>query len=439
MKDKKSIRAIIYFSAVCFIYTTTMSMLNRDIAGSIEGQHLFLYMIQSLALAVGMILYPLFVQTIKISGRAANVLNITSCVLYIVGILSLRYNNNYTYVLVMMILIPMSMGYSQGISYVRFALELHDKGTMGRSLGLSLGISILLQYFLQIRSNTGIFLLLIMCGLQAGLVVFELQPGRENDKPVPAKGQNHGFFHMIAIAGCLIMLANYLDGQISLLLDTTDFFSWPRLLYGIGFIAMGFLCDMKRTEIPPITMLISAVVAILMPALLTDVDFHTFDICFFYFYLGLCVVYNTFRLMRYSAAGQNMYAAVAYRAIDNFLTGLLVLVGFSKLPQLTALIINTVLLAVTVLLVWKEGARVRNVSGVAVSGEDRKNAFADKYRLTDREKEVLDLLITKDEKGDDMAKELGVSRRGFVSLTSSIYRKTDTGSRVALLQKYMSE
>ncbi|HCM92975.1 MAG TPA: hypothetical protein DIS78_10470, partial [Lachnospiraceae bacterium] len=96
MKDKKSIRAIIYFSAVCFIYTTTMSMLNRDIAGSIEGQHLFLYMIQSLALAVGMILYPLFVQTIKISGRAANVLNITSCVLYIVGILSLRYNNNYT-------------------------------------------------------------------------------------------------------------------------------------------------------------------------------------------------------------------------------------------------------------------------------------------------------------------------------------------------------
>ena len=79
-----------------------------------------------------------------------------------------------------------------------------------------------------------------------------------------------------------------------------------------------------------------------MPALLTDADFHTFDICFFYFYLGLCVVYNTFRLMHYSAAGQNMYAAVAYRAIDNLLTGLLVPVGFSKLSQLTALIINNV-------------------------------------------------------------------------------------------------
>ena len=143
--------------------------------------------------------------------------------------------------------------------------------------------------------------------------------------------------------------------------------------------------------------------------------------------------------MHYSATSKNMYAAVAYRALDNLLTGLLVLAGFSKLPQLAALVINTFLLAFTILLVWKEGAWAHTVSGATEPGEDRKDVFADKYRLTDREKEVLELLITKDEKGDDMAKELGVSRRGFVSLTSSIYRKTNTGSRVALLQKYMSE
>lgn len=70
---------------------------------------------------------------------------------------------------------------------------------------------------------------------------------------------------------------------------------------------------------------------------------------------------------------------------------------------------------------------------------DKMAEFASRYGLTGRECEVFSLLITKDEKGDDMAKELGVSRRGFVRLTSSIYIKTETGSRVALLQKYMSE
>ena len=89
---------------------------------------------------------------------------------------------------------------------------------------------------------------------------------------------------------------------------------------------------------------------------------------------------------------------------------------------------------------WRDGVLDHAKSPASdVSSGDRMAMFTRKYRLTNRESEVFKLLITRDEKGDDMAKELGVSRRGFVSITSSIYKKTDTGSRVALLQKYMSE
>ncbi len=70
---------------------------------------------------------------------------------------------------------------------------------------------------------------------------------------------------------------------------------------------------------------------------------------------------------------------------------------------------------------------------------DKMTEFTSRYGLTEREREVFTLLMTRDDKGDVMAKEHGVSRRGFVSIASSIYGKTDTGSRVALLQKYMSE
>ena len=242
------------------------------------------------------------------------------------------------------------------------------------------------------------------------------------------------------VAGLLDILAIYLDGQMEHLLDTSDFFSWSRLLFGAGFVAMGFLWDMAKARLASMTMITAAIMAVLMPALLMEERFRTFDVCFFYFYLGLCVVYNSLRLIQYANRHGNMYAAVAYRVIDNLITGVMVLVGFSALPQLAALVINTILLALIVILMWKDGALDHAKSPASdEASRDRMTMFTRKYSLTDRESEVLELLITKDEKGDDMARELGVSRRGFVSLTSSIYRKTDTGSRVALLQKYMSE
>ena len=135
-----------------------------------------------------------------------------------------------------------------------------------------------------------------------------------------------------------------------------------------------------------------------------------------------------------------MYTAVAFRTMDNLLTAFLVLVGFSALPLLPVLIIDISLLAVIIILLW-QGDEFNTVSEQYTDAGrgDKMTEFALRYGLTERECEVFTLLMTKDDKGDVMAKELGVSRRGFVSLASSIYRKTDTGSRVALMQKYMSE
>lgn len=457
MKDHLQVRKIAYFTAACFIYTSTMSMLNRDIAGSVEGKHLYLYMLQSFALALGMLLYPILRQTLGMSRRLLNAVLIASSMVYAAGVLSAGHIDSYAYVVALMFMLPVAMGYCQGAAYVHIAQDMYDEDMIGRVFGISMGISILLQYLIQIRFNIGILLPVFMCCLYFFLIILEFRGSETGDGSADTEdgsvypvsrtillssrtNVSDPFVRLIVVAGFLDILAIYLDGQMEHLLDTSDFFSWSRLLFGAGFVAMGFLWDMAKARLASMTMITAAIMAVLMPALLMEERFRTFDVCFFYFYLGLCVVYNSLRLIQYANRHGNMYAAVAYRVIDNLITGVMVLVGFSALPQLAALVINTILLALIVILMWKDGALDHAKSPASdEASRDRMTMFTRKYSLTDRESEVLELLITKDEKGDDMARELGVSRRGFVSLTSSIYRKTDTGSRVALLQKYMSE
>ena len=445
--DRKMTGTVLFFTIACLVYTTTMSMLNRDIAGSLEGRHMFLYMLQSLTLAVGLLLYPFIRQTLGLSGKVIKALLAASGVVYSACILSAGYIDSYTGIIAIMILTPITMGCLVGMAYVRFAHEMRDSSLIGRTFGTALGISIILQFLIQIRWNIGRMLAPLMCIMCISMIVWDFKTGsdcREDDRAEEKSSvfgfRDRRFIFLIIAAACFDIPAVYLDGQMGLAFDTADFFSWPRLLYGAGFILMGFLWDLGKRQVSTVVMMIAAIASILMPALLLEERFYIFDICFFYFYLGMCLVYNSLRLMQHYSVNENMYAAVTYRVIDNILTALLVLAGFSALPLLPALIIDISLLAVIIILLW-QGDEFNTVSEQYTDAGrgDKMTEFALRYGLTERECEVFTLLMTKDDKGDVMAKELGMSRRGFVSLASSIYRKTDTGSRVALLQKYMSE
>ncbi|MCR5303497.1 MAG: hypothetical protein K6E33_02965 [Lachnospiraceae bacterium] len=520
-------------------------------------------------------------------------LMVVSFVIYAVGVLSAGYVRDYGYVVALMIVIPLVVGYSQGIAYMHIAEDMYDEADIGCMLGISFGASIIIQYFIQIRFDIGVLLPVLMCCLYFLMVVNEYRAdaallsasegdpdsvagedagkgfaagatigkdhaireavgkdlvtgGEANDTLVVGEDSddhyvtggyasntpsgrmvlsgytkdrglgavsgsgdvrfqgriiNPGFIRLLAAVFCFVLFSVYIDGQLERLFDTADFFSWPRLLYSVGAVGMGFLWDVKKKRTASVVMLVAAIISVLMPAFLTDERFFVFDICLFYVYLGLSLVYNTLRLIVYSVETGNKYAPVSYRAIDNLLTGFMVLIGFSGMPVLVALVLDTLLLILILLLMLKDGVfyddgirENRAYSGGVINGaagglsygtetmegangagglsgstetsedddfifgsesleetnddgsvsssaaaSDRIAAFAGKYGLTDREKEAFKLLVTKDEKGDEMAKEMGVSRRGFVSLTSSIYRKTETGSRIALLQKYMSE
>ena len=63
-------------------------------------------------------------------------------------------------------------------------------------------------------------------------------------------------------------------------------------------------------------------------------------------------------------------------------------------------------------------------------------AFAEKFLLTDREQEVMKLLLTSDENVQDLAGELFISRAALYRHLTSLNEKTNTKSRIGLLQFY---
>ena len=62
--------------------------------------------------------------------------------------------------------------------------------------------------------------------------------------------------------------------------------------------------------------------------------------------------------------------------------------------------------------------------------------FANEYKLTDREQEVMLALMSSDDNVQDIAKQLGISRAALYRHISNMNEKTSTKARIGLLQFY---
>lgn len=62
--------------------------------------------------------------------------------------------------------------------------------------------------------------------------------------------------------------------------------------------------------------------------------------------------------------------------------------------------------------------------------------FSDHFALTDREKEILQMLLTSDESMQELADRLYISRTMLYRHVASLNEKTSTKSRISLIQFY---
>lgn len=73
-----------------------------------------------------------------------------------------------------------------------------------------------------------------------------------------------------------------------------------------------------------------------------------------------------------------------------------------------------------------------------ISAREYRQLFADRYCLTARESDVFERLITSEDSVQEIADKLYISRRNLQRHIASIYKKTETKSRIGLFQRYTS-
>ncbi len=461
---KDNLRTVIFFGGICFLYTVSLSHINVTIGGALtDSEHVMLYVLECLSMGIGFLFCPIILSKPGGGEKWRRIVLIASLIIFCITAFILHFVTTGPFMRLSVVYEMFSMGIIAGYGYVIVSNRTNKDPFIGMIVAGGYSIAIFSQFVFQLKINLGVIFPALEAAICVLIVMYEIRyPGVFEDeddearsiKDLRPKGGME-LLRLVIIAICLLALSSYVDEQMAVTIDVSRYFSWPRLMYIPGSLIMGFAWSYRRARIAPVVMLLTAVAAFLMPVLLTDEGFYGLDICVFYVYIGICMTYLTLTFMKYADLSGNPFAAVMFRVLDNLLTAVFVVLGLGGISVIAMIVVDVVLLIIIVALMWLGGDfgpsteyERRFFTGIAsgndelksdLSDDERIKRFAEKYGLTDREQEALILLLTRDEKGEDMAKELGVSRRGFVSFTTSIYQKTETTSRIGLMQKYMSE
>ncbi len=128
---------------------------------------------------------------------------------------------------------------------------------------------------------------------------------------------------------------------------------------------------------------------------------------------------------------------IADVGVTVFVGGLIYLTGVS---YMTAFISELILLTILIALMFSENLlkEAHTVATDTAGAGDRTPVEridpVIEYSLTPREKEVFEILVSTEKKNQEIADELGISRRQLQNHISSIYNKTGAQSRAGLTQ-----
>lgn len=252
-----------------------------------------------------------------------------------------------------------------------------------------------------------------------------------------------------------------------------DLGDWPRLLLVVSSLAAGVLFDLRGRSYMNIGMTCAAMLSTLsFFVLIVDGNGGNELAATIIFYLGsgFFVVFFT---TKYAAV--SLYARWSYfwpcmgRVVNNvcsmFVTAPAVAIISSQnvLAAVGAALVMFVGIAITLLgqlgqraddAVMQDGLPLATddlggdlaptcsdpepVEAAELTSDERLDAFVATFGLTERERDILEVLVVSDQSVQDIATTLFLSRSTLYRHISSINKKTDTASRVALINFFWS-
>ncbi len=247
---------------------------------------------------------------------------------------------------------------------------------------------------------------------------------------------------MMIIVVCLYAFFPFYEVYASGMLSGSFLYNVPRLFLIAGYIVAGILFSLKKRNHPHLGVLCMAILSLLLP-ILSSLEGATFAATgIFYAILGYVIAYCNICFLCVAPATKKVaFWASMGRIADLTVTiavgGLIYVTGVS---YLAAFIAELILLITLIALMFTGNLLRGDLVGDEVT--DRSDISSSilkvdpvtEYSLTPREKEVFDVLISTEKKNQEIADDLGISRRQLQNHIASIYKKTGTQSRAGLTQ-----
>lgn len=341
--------------------------------------------------------------------------------------------------------------------HYRLACSLSDSRNTAKVIGCSYAAGILLQFINNnVVLDERVEMVILAVGLVVILVIQTLYDDKLNAKLIYSgkmsyKNTKLTAAVLVGVVALMTCIFSTLDNAVTLVHagGSVDIGQWPRLLLAVSGLAAGFAFDVNGRRY--INMIMYSVTLLSVICVVVIVFGGSFLVGLIAFYLsaGFFVVYFTtmFIDLSYNMKVPELWAGLG-RAVNNICAVITSYLSIWLLSAQNGMIISLCALILFMLIsigmFIYSGQTEYNVDVklkqdlICDSDADKMDAFAKEYSLTEREKEILVVLLSSDESISDIANNMYISRTALYRHITSLNEKTDTKSRIGLIQLYYS-
>lgn len=318
-------------------------------------------------------------------------------------------------------------------------------------VGISYATGIVLQ-FIHNSLHTNIVpetIWLSVCGiLLVGIVILMFRRPEVGIKEHDLSDEPNVLYAGLALVICVLLMTIIfatLDNVVTLYHadGDMDIGRWPRLLLALSGLVAGFLYDIQKRRYMNIIMYCITLLSVICILLIVSGNLYVLGLYVFYLSAGFFAVYFTTSFMEYALhTGHPVFWAGFGRAVNNIGAGLIGSVSIAVFAKKDAVLISIIAvvlfvcihIALTLYSGWMH--KINTAFAPEEKEEQRFAHFAEQYHLTEREQEVLQVLLESDDSVQNIAEQLYISRAALYRHITSLNEKTHTRSRVGLIQFY---
>lgn len=403
------------------------------------------------ASVIGFVLYPWL--SIKIPESVHAIVVFTGALAEIICIFVIWQHAFYALTLVAGWLAYVLLGIVGSAVHYRLSCVV-KRDSLAKTAGISYALGILFQYLNTHLMQNSIAESIIFAVSSAVVALLLLKAEQEQMDSEDVKSlkrienPNLAGLALIVVVMLMTCIFSTLDAEVTLVhvSGNGDVGNWPRLLLVVSALFASVFYDACHQKYMNLIMYGVTILSTLCIVVMENGGSFYTGLVVFYISAGFFVVYFTSSFMKlsYQMNLPQLWAGLG-RAVNNVCAFIMSSLSLKLLQSNNSVFRNGVVLLLFVLIsvafyfyvsflkISKEEDIVEEAS---ISEEEHLQQFSRAFELTQRETEVLHVLLVSDDNVQEIAEQLLISRAALYRHITSINEKTNTKSRIGLIQFY---